>query len=201
MNKKGLLIVFSGPSGVGKGTVLKELLKINNNVKLSISATTRSKRDFEEDGKDYYFLNENEFLKVASNGGMLEHAKYCGNYYGTPKRQVENWLNSGFDVVLEIEVKGGKQVRKNNSEAVSIFVLPPSIKVLEQRLKMRGTESNDVILNRLNKAKKEIEVAFEYDYAIVNDEAKKCAQNMNTIIIAEKMKSKNTKNIIEEVLA
>ncbi|MDQ5983595.1 MAG: Guanylate kinase [Eubacteriales bacterium SKADARSKE-1] len=200
MGKRGLLIVFSGPSGVGKGTVLKELLKINKNIKLSISATTRPKRDFEENGKDYYFLSEKEFLDVALNGGMLEYAKYCGNYYGSPKQQIKKWLNSGFDVVLEIEVEGGKKVRKNCSDAVGIFILPPSIKALEKRLKGRGTESKDVIINRLDRARKEIQVAFEYDYAVVNDEIEKCAQNMNAIIIAEKMKIKNIKNFIEEVL-
>ena len=201
MSKKGSLIVFSGPSGVGKDTVLQELLKVNKNIKLSISATTRPKRDFEEQGKDYYFLNEKEFLDIASNKGMLEYAKYCGYYYGTPRHQTEIWLNEGFDVILEIEVEGGKQVRKNCSEAVSIFILPPSIKILEQRLKNRGTESNDVVISRLERARKEIEVAFEYDYAIINDDIKKCVQDMNAVIIAEKMKLKNMKNFIKEVLA
>lgn len=197
---KGLLIVFSGPSGVGKDTVLRELLKINKNIKLSISATTRPKRDFEKHGEDYYFLNEKEFLDIVSKDGMLEYAKYCENYYGTPKQQIEAWLSDGFDVILEIEVKGGKQVRQNCPEAVNIFVLPPSLKALEQRLKNRGTESEKIIDNRLNKAKKEIEESFDYDYVIINSEIEKCAQNMNAIIIAEKMKLKNMKNVIKEVL-
>ncbi len=197
---KGLLIVFSGPSGVGKDTVLKELLKKNDNLKLSISATTRKKRIGEIDGQDYYFLKEHEFLDLASNDKMLEYAKYCSNYYGTPREPIERWLNEGLDVILEIEVQGGLQVLEKRPDSVGIFILPPSLQELEQRLRSRGTDLDEVILNRLKRAKLEIAETCRYDYAVINEKVDVCAENVNMIIRSEKMKYKNMEKVIEGVL-
>ena len=197
--EKGLLIVFSGPSGVGKDTILKKLVATDSNIKLSISATTRPKRNDEIDGKDYYFLTESEFLKKVSENKMLEYAQYCSNYYGTPLEPIENWLNEGFDVILEIEVEGGQKVIKEQKNVVSIFVLPPNFEKLKERLETRKTDSNDVILGRLNRAKEEIKTACKYDYVVVNDNIDVCVNDVKAIIKAEKSKYKNMKNFINEV--
>ncbi len=198
--KKGLLIVFSGPSGVGKDTILKELVKSNDSVRLSISATTRQKRAGEIDGKDYYFLSEEEFLNKVANGQMLEYAKYCSNYYGTPKEPVDAWLNDGLDVILEIEVQGGQKVINRYKDAVSVFILPLSLKVLEKRLRNRGTNSESEILQRLREAENEIRAAEKYKYAVVNDDIKTCVENINAIIKSEKLKLKNMLKFINGVL-
>jgi len=197
--KKGLLIVFSGPSGVGKDTILKKLIESDNNIKLSISATTRQKRDYETDGKDYYFLTEDEFLKKVSENKMLEYAKYCSNFYGTPSEPIENWLNDGFDVILEIEVEGGQKVIKENENAVSIFVMPPSFEKLKERLENRKTDSKKVILGRLERAKEEIKASSKYNYVVINDNIDLCLGDIKAIIKAEKLKYKNMKNFINEV--
>ena len=197
--KKGLLIVFSGPSGVGKDTILKKLTEIDSNIKLSISATTRQKRDYEIDGKDYYFLTEDEFLKKVSENKMLEYAKYCSNFYGTPSEPIENWLNDGFDVILEIEVEGGQKVIRENENAVSTFVMPPSFEKLKERLENRKTDSKEVILGRLERAKEEIKASSKYNYVVINDDIDICLQDIKAIIKAEKLKYKNMKNFINEV--
>lgn len=197
--KKGLLIVFSGPSGVGKDTILKKLTESNNNIKLSISATTRQKREYETNGKDYYFLNKDEFLKKVSENKMLEYAKYCSNFYGTPSEPIENWLNDGFDVILEIEVEGGQKVIRENENVVSIFILPPSFEKLKERLENRKTDSNDVILGRLERAKEEIKASSKYNYVVINDDIDLCVGDIKAIIKAEKLKYKNMKNFINEV--
>lgn len=197
--KKGLLIVFSGPSGVGKDTILKKLTQIDSNIKLSISATTRKKRDYEIDGKDYYFLTEDEFLKKVSENKMLEYAKYCSNFYGTPSEPIENWLNDGFDVILEIEVEGGQKVIRENENVVSIFVMPPSFEKLKERLENRKTDSSEVILGRLERAKEEIKASSKYSYVVINDNIDLCVGDIKAIIKAEKLKYKNMKNFINEV--
>lgn len=197
--KKGLLIVFSGPSGVGKDTILKKLTQIDSNIKLSISATTRKKRDYEIDGKDYYFLNKDEFLKKVSENKMLEYAKYCSNFYGTPSEPIENWLNDGFDVILEIEVEGGQKVIRENENVVSIFILPPSFEKLKERLENRKTDSSEVILGRLERAKEEIKASSKYSYVVINDNIDLCVGDIKAIIKAEKLKYKNMKNFINEV--
>ena len=161
---KGLLLVISAPSGGGK-----ELFAQDENLRLSVSATTRSPRPGEEHGKQYYFLSRKEFEGLVHEGKMLEHAEYVGNYYGTPREPVEAWMEEGHDVVLEIEVKGGAQVKKLMPECVSIFILPPSMKVLEKRLRGRGTEDEGTIQKRLAKAREEIPHAKEYDYIVYND--------------------------------
>lgn len=144
MKSNGLLIVFSGPSGAGKDTILKHLLERNENIKLSVSATTRA-RHGEIDGKDYHFIDRAQFDAMEKNDEMLESAEYCGNCYGTPSKPIENWISAGNDVILEIEVQGASQIKSKCPDCVSIFVLPPSLKVLEQRLRDRKTESEEAI--------------------------------------------------------
>ena len=144
-NNSGLLVVFSGPSGVGKDSLLQRLLEVNPQIRLSVSATTRSPRGEEQHGKDYFFLSKEEFQEMIDQDGMLEYALYCENYYGTPRQPVEEGIKQGQDVILEIEVQGGAQVRQQNPASVSIFVLPPSMKVLSQRLHKRGPDSEEVI--------------------------------------------------------
>ncbi len=200
MNEKGLLIVFSGPSGVGKDTLLKRLLERYPNIRLSVSATTRSPRSGEENEKDYFFMSRERFQELLSQDKMLEHAEYCGNYYGTPSEPIENWLSEGKDVILEIEVQGGAQVLQKRPECVSIFVLPPSIEVLEKRLRSRGTEDEETIQKRLGAAKEEIAKVYQYGYAVVNDDLDEAADEIAAILRAEKRRSLRNKEQIERML-
>lgn len=200
MNNRGILIVLSGPSGAGKDTVLKKLVKKDQNIKLSVSVTTRTPRTNEKHGDDYYFISKAEFIQLLSKNQVLEYAEYCGNYYGTPLYQVEEWLERGRDVILEIEVIGGAQIRKKCPEAITVFVLPPSVKELKNRLTYRATETIDAINTRMEEAKKEIKSAKDYDYIVINDSIDNCVDNIYNIIKSEKMKSFRNNNIIEEVL-
>jgi guanylate kinase len=200
-NNPGMLIVLSGPSGAGKDTVLKKLLESDDNLMLSISATTRSPRAGEVDGRDYYFISKSEFVQLISKNGMLEHAEYCGNYYGTPHAAVEDSMAKGRDVILEIEVQGGAQVRMKCPGSVSIFILPPSLKVLEERLRARKTEEEAVLQKRLQTAREEILQASQYDYVVVNDVLEECVDEICMIIRSERMKSYRRNQIVEEVLA
>jgi guanylate kinase len=176
--KKGKLIVFSGPSGVGKDTILKKLLKKTQNIELSISLTTRKPRKSEIDGKDYFFIEKEEFLNKVKNGEMLEYANYLGNYYGTLAEKVDEKLNLGVSVILEIETLGASEVFKKRPEALGIFITPPSVKILKKRLENRGTENKQIIKNRLNKAKKELEFSKNYKYIVVNDNLKICVDEI-----------------------
>lgn len=196
---KGMLIVVSGPSGCGKGTVLAEILK-SDRIFYSVSATTRSPRQGETDGVNYYFLTKEKFEKLIEEDGMLEYASYCGNYYGTPKKPVEDMLEQGKHVILEIEVQGAMKVMEKCPEAVFVFILPPSLKELERRLNKRGTEAEDVIKKRLSEAAGEIKQAYKYDYAVINGELEKAVDDLKAIIRAEELKSTNSKNNIDEVL-
>lgn len=196
---KGMLIVVSGPSGCGKGTVLAEILK-SDRIFYSVSATTRSPRPGETDGVNYYFLTKEKFEKLIEEDGMLEYASYCGNYYGTPKKPVEDMLEQGKHVILEIEVQGAMKVMEKCSEAVFVFILPPSLKELERRLNKRGTEAEDVIKKRLSEAAGEIKQAYKYNYAVINGELEKAVDDLKAIIRAEELKSTNFKNNIDEVL-
>lgn len=198
MNNEGLLIVLSGPSGAGKDTVLKKLIQEQPNIKLSISATTRLPRPGEKHGQDYYFIKHEEFNDLIDNDGVLEYASYCNNFYGTPKKPVNDWLNSGNDVILEIEVKGGAQVRKTNPKSVGIFIIPTSFEVLKQRLINRKTESESVINDRLSTAKIEIKSALDYDYIVVNDSLDDCVNKIKNIIESEKMRAFRMKSLLEE---
>ena len=191
MAKRGMLIALSGPSGVGKGTVRKEIFsQEGNNFDYSISMTTRQMRPGEVNGKDYYFVSKEEFEKEIADGGMLEYAQYVDNYYGTPLKYVNEMLDAGKDVFLEIEVKGAMQVREKVSDGLFIFLTPPDLMELRQRIINRGTDDLETIDKRMEKAKDEIEMMQNYDYAVVNDEVTKAAEKIKTIIRAERWRVK-----------
>ena len=189
LNKKGLLIVISGPSGVGKGTVRKALFeREGHDLTYSISMTTRKPREGEVNGEDYYFVSYEEFERQIAIGNLLEYAKFVGNYYGTPYDKIEEQLNKGHEVVLEIEVQGAMQVKEKMPDAVFIFIAPPSYKALSDRLHRRGTESEEVIKERLDKAEREIGIAPHYDYIVINDDVDNAADRIMAIIRAEHAK-------------
>jgi len=196
---RGLLIVVSAPSGCGKGTLLAEILK-DKDYYYSVSATTRSPREGEVDGFNYHFATREEFEDLIKSDGMLEYAQYCGNYYGTPKKEVEKKLSEGKNVILEIEVQGAMQVKEIAPEGVFVFILPPSVSELKKRLLKRGTEEISLIEKRVSEAVGEIKYAEKYDYVIVNDDLSKAVDDFKTVISAEKMRTKNSKEIIDEVL-
>lgn len=197
---KGLLLVISAPSGAGKGTIIKRLMDDDRSLKLSVSATTRDPRPDEVDGENYFFLSREDFDVLVKNGEMLEHAEYVGNCYGTPKGPVESWLNDGLDVILEIDVQGGAQVKEIMPECVSIFILPPSMRELENRLRGRSTEKDEIVEARLEKAREEVCRAEDYDYVIVNDTVEKAVEEIKTIIAAEKHRFIRVSSIVERVL-
>ena len=197
--KKGILLVVSAPSAGGKGTILKELFRQDGNLRMSVSATTRQPRPGEENGKDYYFMSREEFQELVAGGRMLEHAEYVGNCYGTPREPVEEWLAQGLDVVLEIDVQGGAQIKKLCPDCVSIFILPPSMEVLEKRLRGRGTEADKVVQSRLEAAKREIPCAREYDYIVYNDRLEDAVADVQAILRAEKRKYARNSDCIERV--
>ena len=186
MSERGLLIVFSGPSGVGKGTVRQEIFSTpDHKFEYSVSMTTRAQRPGEVDGKDYFFRSREEFEELIRNGQMLEYAEYVGNYYGTPLTYVNETLDKGIDVFLEIEVQGALQVKKKVPDAVFIFLTPPDLNELQERLVGRGTDSQEVIAQRIERAREEIALMSEYDYAIVNDEVPLAAERVKRVIEAE----------------
>ena len=186
MKNKGLLLVVSGPSGAGKGTICQEFMKTHNDCALSVSATTRAPREGEVDGVNDFFLSHEEFKKRIENGGFLEHAVFCENYYGTPKDEVLKMIDSGKNVILEIEVQGALQVRSHYPEAVFIFVIPPTLEELEKRLRGRGTEDEGVISKRLERAKAEFNFIPKYNYVLVNDTVENAVAKLEAIITAEK---------------
>ena len=186
MSERGLLIVFSGPSGVGKGTLRQEIFSTpDHKFEYSVSMTTRAQRPGEVDGKDYFFRSREEFEELIRNGQMLEYAEYVGNYYGTPLTYVNETLDKGIDVFLEIEVQGALQVKKKVPDAVFIFLTPPDLNELQERLVGRGTDSEEVIAQRIERAREEIALMSEYDYAIVNDEVPLAAERVKRVIEAE----------------
>ncbi|MGT2912063.1 guanylate kinase [Streptococcus cameli] len=186
MTERGLLIVFSGPSGVGKGTVRKEIFESSDNkFEYSVSMTTRPQRPGEVDGVDYFFRSREEFEDLIRQGQMLEYAEYVGNYYGTPLTYVNETLDRGVDVFLEIEVQGALQVKQKVPDGVFIFLTPPDLEELQDRLVGRGTDSAEVISQRIERAREEIALMREYDYAVVNDEVPLAAERVKRIIEAE----------------
>ncbi len=179
---RGLLLVVSGPSGVGKGTVLRLLASENENIFYSVSATTRPPREGEIDGVHYFFLSKEQFEKLISDDKMLEYAQYCDNYYGTPAESVEKMRSEGRDVLLEIDSCGALQVMEKCADAISIFIAPPSVETLRERLVGRGTESADVIANRLAEASREMELSHKYQYVVVNDDVDQAKEEIKNII-------------------
>jgi guanylate kinase len=184
----GLLFVFTGPSGVGKGTVLQPLLALVPNLKKSTSVTTRPKRAQEVEGIDYFFCSQAEFQTLKNSEKLLEWAEFAGNFYGTPRQWVEDELASGFDVILEIEVEGAKQIRQQCPDAVLIFLSPPSLTVLEERLHKRATETPDKLALRLNKAKEELQEKSLFQYEVVNDKIEDAVNNLLEIVYSERSK-------------
>ncbi|HAQ08234.1 MAG TPA: guanylate kinase [Bacillus bacterium] len=186
MQEKGLLIVLSGPSGVGKGTVRKELFSQPDTAfEYSVSATTRLPREGERNGVDYFFKSREEFEEMIEQDRLLEYAEFVGNYYGTPVDYVRQTLDAGKDVFLEIEVQGASQVRRKFPEGLFIFLAPPSLSELENRIVTRGTESEDIIKGRMRVAREEIEMMELYDYVVENDQVERASERVKAIVVAE----------------
>ena len=184
MKHKGILIVVSGFSGAGKGTLMKQLVHTYEDYALSISMTTRSPRPGEEEGKEYFFLSRQEFEEKIAQNGLIEHACYCDNYYGTPRDYVEKQLEKGKDVILEIEIQGALEIKRKYPTALLLFVMPPSAAELRKRLEGRGTESPEVIAKRLKRAGEEAEGIEQYDFLVINDKLEECVQQMHELIRA-----------------
>lgn len=198
---KGLLLVVSGPAGSGKGTVNAHLLK-RGDYAFSVSATTRAPRPGEVDGVNYHFITKEDFISRIENGAMLEYTEYCGNFYGTPKKEAEEVLESGKNLILEIEVEGAENVKKKFPDAVLVLLLPPSYSVQEQRLRGRGTETEEKILERLSRAREEILHADSYDYVVYNYDGKdvEAADEINAIVTAEKRSLARNRDVAKKFL-
>ena len=196
LNRKGLLLVVSGPSGAGKGTICKALLNKNDQIKLSVSATTRKPRNGEVHGVNYFFMEKEEFTKMIENGEFLEYAQIYDNFYGTPKAAIIECLEKGQDVILEIEMQGARQIKEVYPEGVFIFELPPSLEELKSRIVGRGTETQEEIEKRFSCAFEEINQIVNYDYFIVNEDIEKSVSDVEAIICAEKNKVTRYKNNI-----
>ncbi|NSW92590.1 MAG: guanylate kinase [Firmicutes bacterium] len=199
-DKSGLLIIISGPAGTGKGTVIKALRERNSNIKVLPSVTTRSPRKGEKEGYNYYFRTKEEFEHMIENNEFVEWVEYCENYYGTPRKQLEDSLKSGTDIVLEKEVEGAIKIKVQYPDSVLIFLLPPSFKELKRRIESRGTEDICVINKRLERASEEITYVNKYDYVITNDRVIDTANAINCIIKAEKLKTKRNVDILDRIV-
>ena len=199
MDKEGILIVVSGFSGAGKGTIMKELLEKYDNYALSVSATTRKPRPGEEEGKAYFFKSKEEFEKMIAKDELIEYAKYVENYYGTPRMYVEEQLKAGKDVILEIEIQGALKVKEKFPDTLLLFVTPPTAAELKRRLAGRGTETMDVIEYRLGRAKEEAQGIEHYDYLIINDRLDECVEQVHQIIQGEHRRSYRNQAFIERM--
>ncbi|SHE88808.1 guanylate kinase [Clostridium fallax] len=197
-HKRGILIVLSGPSGAGKGTICKELLKQCDNLYLSVSATTRNPREGEVEGVNYYFLTKDEFREKVAQNDFLEHAEVYGNYYGTPKSKVEEMLDSGKDVILEIDIQGALKVKEKATDGVFIFILPPSMEELKARIIKRGSETEESLMTRFKSAYQEINYVSKYNYAVVNDTVCEAVKKIEGILLAEKCRVDRIKESILE---
>ena len=198
--KQGLLIVLSGPSGSGKNTVCDEVKKNNKNIWESISMTSRKPRKGEIDGQSYYFVSEEEFKKNIEDDNMLEYAKFAGNYYGTPKKNIQKHLDNGEDVILVIEIQGALQIKQKVAQALFVFLLPPSMKELKRRLIDRNTESSSKVMERFERAYKEINELSKYNYVIVNDNVKDAAKKLESIILAERCRVDRIEEVFLDTL-
>ena len=196
MSKKGVLLVISGPSGAGKGTICKALLEKHKDIYLSVSATTREPREGEVHGVNYFFTTKEDFLKKVEEGDFLEHAEVYGNYYGTPKSSVQKMLDEGRDVILEIDIQGALKVKENWEEGIFIFILPPSMEELKQRIIKRGSETEESLMTRFKNAYQEINYVSKYNYAVVNDEVDTAVNKIEGIIAAEKCRVDRIKDTI-----
>lgn len=200
MIKKGLLIIISGFSGTGKGTAIKKLLELYpNDYCLSISATTRNPREGEVHGREYFFKIKEDFEEMIMKQELIEYTQYVDNYYGTPKEYVEDQMDAGHNIILEIEIDGALNVKKLYPDALLIFLLPPSIKELEKRLRERGTESEDVIADRIKRASEESKVIREYDYVVVNDTIDDCVSTIHNIVEIEGLKVYRQEEVIHNI--
>lgn len=199
MNRQGILIVVSGFSGAGKGTIMKELLKRYEQYALSISATTRAPRPGEEEGISYFFKSQEEFEKMIADGDLIEYASYVNHYYGTPKAYVEEQLSMGKDVILEIEIQGALKVKEKFPDTLLLFVTPPSAAELERRLRNRGTETEEVIRGRLQRAAEEAEFMDRYDYILVNDQVEECVRKMHELIQSQHQKTERCMDFVQEM--
>ena len=201
MAQKGILVVVSGFSGVGKGTIMKRLTEKYDDYALSISATTRQPREGETDGKEYFFRTREEFQQMIAEDALVEYACYCDNYYGTPRKYVEEQMASGRDVILEIEIPGALKIKKKFPDALLLFVMPPSAEALKERLIGRGTEPPEVIEARLKRASAEAEGVENYDYMLVNEEVEKCVDEMHTLISCQRYRVNRNLDFINQVRA
>ena len=201
MKHSGILIVVSGFSGAGKGTLMNRLVEEYDNYALSISATTRAPRPGEQDGREYFFLDKKEFEQRIEDGGFIEYACYLDNYYGTPKDYVNKQLEAGKNVVLEIEIQGAMKIKKQFPEALLLFVMPPDVAELERRLNGRGTETPEVVAKRLKRASEEAEGIEEYDYILINDDLETCVRQLNEIVEAAGSAPYRNEEFIENIRA
>jgi len=199
MNKQGLLVVVSGFSGAGKGTAMKRLLEKYDTYALSISATTRAPREGEQNGREYFFKTVEEFQEMIARDELIEYAQYVSNYYGTPKAYVEQQLAAGRSVILEIEIQGALKIKEKFPDAVLMFIVPPSARVLKERLMGRGTESTEIIKARLKRATEEAEGVEAYDYVVVNDDLDICVEEINEIIKSEQKKVAKNLTLINNI--
>ena len=201
MQEKGILLVLSGPSGAGKGTICKYLLAHNPSLKYSISATTRAPRTGELDGHSYHFVSKDTFQEMIAQDELLEHAEVYGNYYGTPKNYVQKLLDANLDVILEIDPQGAMQIKNKFPEAVFVLILPPSLTELSDRIYKRGTDTAEVIRHRLSKAVSELKFcASKYDYLVINDEVNKASDKILAIITSEKCRVGRNMPVVEEII-
>ncbi len=201
MDRKGILVVVSGFSGSGKGTLMKALVEKYHQYALSISATTRQPRPGEENGREYFFVTREAFLKMAEENALIEYAQYVENYYGTPREYVEKQLASGRDVILEIEIQGALRIKEQYPDALLLFVTPPSAEELKRRLTNRGTESAEVIEARLKRAAEEAEGVEAYDYIVVNDELEACTERLHQLIEAQHSRTSLQKEFLNRIRA
>ena len=199
MKHRGILIVVSGFSGAGKGTLMKELINTYDNYALSVSMTTRKPRAGEEEGKSYFCVDRETFERTIEMDGLIEYACYCDNYYGTPREYVEACLDNGRDVILEIEIQGALKVKDKFPETLLLFIMPPSAKELRRRLEGRGTESEEIICQRISRAAEEAEGIENYDYIIINDKLDDCVKEMHGIINAARRSPQRNKELIADM--